>query len=92
LEKCKRITEYKSELHSQREQLKKDMQAKDEIISNLKKRLDVQREEAKDAAMIKVRFAYTQATFPSLYYHQMLRSVGSTVKLTTSLFSLIHIT
>jgi hypothetical protein len=48
-------------------------------------------EETRNTAIIKVRFAYSQWAFPSLYYHQMLRSVSSTVKLFTSLLSLIHI-
>jgi energy-converting hydrogenase A subunit M len=58
VEKDKHITEYKSELHSQREQVKKDVQMKDEIISALKKELNVQREKVRDAAMIKVVFSY----------------------------------
>jgi hypothetical protein len=56
------------------------MQAKDEIISALEKELEVQREKARDAAMIKVSFAYGHWTSPSLYYHEMLRFVGLKVK------------
>jgi hypothetical protein len=41
-------------------QAQEDMQAKDEFISASEKELDVHREAATDAAMIKVRFAYTQ--------------------------------
>jgi energy-converting hydrogenase A subunit M len=58
MEKDERIAEYESELHSQRKQAKKDMQAKAEIISALEKELNVQREGARDAAMMKVSFAY----------------------------------
>jgi hypothetical protein len=60
VEKDKHITEYESELHCQREQAKKDLQTKDEIISVLKKELNIQREKVRNAAMIKVRVAYTQ--------------------------------
>jgi hypothetical protein len=65
VEKQNCITEYKSELHSQREQANKDIRAKGTIINSLQKKLCVQRMEAKeavakDAAIIKVRFAYTQ--------------------------------
>jgi hypothetical protein len=47
-------------LHSQREQSKKDIQAKDEIISALEKELEVQRKKVMDTAMIKVCSAYSQ--------------------------------
>jgi predicted RNase H-like nuclease (RuvC/YqgF family) len=64
-EKQKCITKYKSELHSQREQAKKDIRAKGTIINSLQKTLCALRKEAKeagakDAAIIKVRFVYTQ--------------------------------
>jgi hypothetical protein len=60
MDKDECITEYESELCSQREQAKKDMQAKDEIIQALEKELDVLREKVRDAAMIKVWSAYSQ--------------------------------
>jgi hypothetical protein len=65
VEKQKCITEYKRELHFQREQAKKDIRAKGTLINSLQKKLCVQRKEAKeagakDAAIIKVRFAHTQ--------------------------------
>jgi hypothetical protein len=60
VEKDNQITEYKSELHSQREQAKKDIQVKDEIISALEKELEVQREKVRDAAVKKERSAYSQ--------------------------------
>ncbi|XP_033606924.1 interaptin isoform X2 [Cryptotermes secundus] len=44
IEKDERITEYESELHSQREQAKKDNQRNDEIIQALERELEVQRE------------------------------------------------
>ncbi|PNF35878.1 hypothetical protein B7P43_G09253 [Cryptotermes secundus] len=44
VEKDTRITEYESELHSQREQAKKDNQRNDEIIQALERELEVQRE------------------------------------------------
>jgi hypothetical protein len=59
VEKDNQITEYESELHSQREQAKKDIQAKDEIISALEKELEVQREKVRDAAVKKERSAYS---------------------------------
>ncbi|PNF42429.1 hypothetical protein B7P43_G10553 [Cryptotermes secundus] len=43
-EKDDRITEYESELHSQRERAKRDMEAKEEIIQALESELEVQRE------------------------------------------------
>jgi hypothetical protein len=64
-EKQKRIAEYKSELHSLREQTKKDIEEKGKTIHSLQNKLCVQRQEEKEAcgkisAIIKVRFAYTQ--------------------------------
>jgi hypothetical protein len=60
MEKDELITEYESELHSQREQAKKAMQAKDEIIQAMEKDLDVLREKVRDAAIIEVWSANTQ--------------------------------
>jgi hypothetical protein len=37
-----------------------DSEAKDEIISDLKEELHILRKAERDAAMMKVRFAYTQ--------------------------------
>ena len=54
MEKDELITEYESELHSQREQAKKDTQQNDEIIQALEKELDVLRKKVKYAAMIEM--------------------------------------
>ena len=54
MEKDELITEYDSELHSQREQAKKDTQRNDEIIQALEKELDVLRKKVKYAAMIEM--------------------------------------
>jgi chromosome segregation ATPase len=47
-----------SKLKKQYRQAQEDMQVKDEFISALEKELNVQRQAARDAAMIKVRFAF----------------------------------
>jgi hypothetical protein len=60
VEKDELITEYESELHSQREQAKKAMQAKNEMIRALEKELDALEQEVRNASMIKVRFFYKQ--------------------------------
>jgi hypothetical protein len=50
MERDELITEYESELHSQREQAKEDTRRNDEIIQAMEKELDVLRKKVKYAA------------------------------------------
>ena len=58
VEKDNRITEYERVLHSQRQWAEREIEAKEEIIQALEKKLEVQGQKVGDARMIKVCSAY----------------------------------